>query len=701
MTDQLSPEVSLSMDGAVAVVTIDNPPVNASSQSVRAGLAAAAERIAADDRIEAAVIACAGRTFMAGADVREFGKPLLEPHLPDVIDRIEALDKPVIAAVHGTALGGGFELALGCHYRLLAATAKVGLPEVSLGIIPGAGGTQRLPRLTDVATATEMITSGRPISAGRAEELSIADDLADPDDLLRAAVDFARGKIGFPVPRLSARDCPPAPDADFFTRQADMLKKKTRGQISPLRALDAVEQATKTKFAEGLRAERAIFADLRGSDQAKALRYVFFGERAVAKISGLKDIAPRRIETAGVIGGGTMGAGIATALLASGLQVTMLERDAAALETGKSRVHGLLDGMAERGKLDDVEATRGRFSGSVDYDALADADLVIEAVFEDIAVKRQVFEALDKVARQGAVLATNTSYLDVDAIASATKRPADVIGLHFFSPAHIMKLLEIVVADKTAPDVVATGFALARRLGKTAVRAGICDGFIGNRILSAYRLHGDILLEEGATPSEIDGAMRGYGFAMGMYAVQDLAGLDISWANRKAKAATRDPKARYVRIADLLCEGGRFGQKNGKGWFAYPDGPRKPVADPDVLAVIEAERAARGITPRGFTADQIMERLLLAMINEGAKILDEGIALAPVDIDVVKIHGYGFPRHKGGPMHQADTMGLAAVADRLDALAAADPSAWSVSPLVRRLAEEGRTFADLDAQARQ
>ncbi|MEO1198220.1 MAG: 3-hydroxyacyl-CoA dehydrogenase NAD-binding domain-containing protein [Pseudomonadota bacterium] len=700
MTDQLSPEVSLAIDGEIAVVMIDNPPVNASSQSVRAGLKAAAERIASDSAIKAAVIACAGRTFMAGADVREFGKPLLEPGLPDVIDQIEALDKPVVAAIHGTALGGGFELCLGCHYRLMAANAKVGLPEVNLGIIPGAGGTQRLPRLTDVESAVEMITAGRPIDAGRAEDLSIADDLTDTDTLVEDAVQFARSKIGFPVPRVSARDCPPAPDEGYFARQADTLTKKSRGQASPLRALDAVKIATETDYPNGARREREIFSELRASDQSKALRYMFFGERAVSKLPGLKSVAPRQVAKAGVIGGGTMGAGIATALLAGGIEVVMLEREQDALETGMTRVQGLLDGMAERGKLDDPETVRARFSGDIAYDAVADADLIVEAVFEDINVKRDVFARIDAVAKPGAVLATNTSYLDVNEIAAATSRPQDVIGLHFFSPAHIMKLLEIVIADKTVPDVVATGFALAKRLGKTGVRSGVCDGFIGNRILSAYRLHGDILLEEGATPKQIDDAMRGYGFAMGMYAVQDLAGLDISWANRKAKAGTRDPNARYVRIADRVCEAGRFGQKNGQGWFDYPDGPRKPMPSDAVQAVIDAERADRGITPRSFTSDEIMERLMLAMINEAAHILDEGIALAPVDVDVVKVHGYGFPRHKGGPMHQADVIGMHQVADQLDALAAEDPSAWIISPLIRKLAGEGRSFADLDVDAR-
>ena len=696
MSDALSPEVSLSREeGGIAVVRIDNPPVNALSQSVRAGLMAAVERISGDDTITAAVLICEGRTFVAGADVREFGKPLADPQLPDIIDQFEALDTPVVAAIHGTALGGGLELALGCHYRVMAPDAKVGLPEVTLGIIPGAGGTQRLPRLVGTEKAVDMITSGKPIGAKEALHDEVADAIAE-GDLETFAVAFAKTKIGFPVPRVGARDVPPPKDADYFSRRETEIVRKARGQISPVRALEAVRIASETKLADGLAQERAIFSELRASEQSRALRHAFFAERAVNKVPERAEAGPRDISKVGVIGGGTMGSGIATALLAAGFQVSLVERDADALDKAKARVGGFLDGMAERGKLRDRDGAGARFAGVIDYVDLADHDLVIEAVFEDVDVKREVFGRLNEVMRDGAILATNTSYLDVDRIAEATKRPGDVIGLHFFSPAHIMRLLEIVVADKTGADVVATGFALAKRLGKIGVRSGVCDGFIGNRMLSAYRIHADILLEEGALPEQIDQAMRDYGFAMGMYAVQDLAGLDISWANRKAKAATRDPSRRYVEIADRLCEMGRFGQKTGSGWFRYADGDRTPQPDPEVETVIVEERARKGITPRDFSADEIMDRLMLAMINEGAAILDEGIALRASDIDVVKINGYGFPRHKGGPMFQADEIGVAQLRDRLTVLAEADPSAWTVSPLIGRLADAGRSFADLD-----
>lgn len=696
MSDALSPEVSLSReDDGIAVIRIDNPPVNALSQSVRAGLMAAVERIEADGAIKAAVLICAGRTFVAGADVREFGKPLADPQLPEIIDRFEGLDKPVVTAIHGTALGGGLELALGCHYRVLAPDAKVGLPEVTLGIIPGAGGTQRLPRLVGVEKATDMITSGKPISAKEALHDEVADAIAE-DGLEIFAMIFARAKIGFPVPRVGARDVPPPRDPDFFSKREADIVRTARGQISPVKALEAVRIASETPLAEGLSREREIFSELRASAQSRALRHAFFAERAVAKVPEREDANPREIRKVGIVGGGTMGGGIATALLASGFDVSLVERDAGALDKATERVGGFLDGMAQRGRLDDRDEARQRFSGVLDYADLADHDLVIEAVFEDMEVKSEVFGQLDMVMRDGAILATNTSYLDVNRIAATTKRPSDVIGLHFFSPAHIMRLLEIVVADKTNADVVATGFALAKKLGKIGVRSGVCDGFIGNRMLSAYRIHADILLEEGALPEQIDQAMRDYGFAMGMYAVQDLAGLDISWANRKAKAGSRDPSRRYVGIADRLCEMGRFGQKTGAGWFRYQEGDRTPQPDPEVEAVIVAARETKGIAPRDVTADEIMERLLLAMINEGAAILDERIALRASDIDVVKINGYGFPRHKGGPMFQADELGVAHVRDRLTGLADSDPSAWTVSPLIGRLADEGRSFADLD-----
>ncbi len=670
--------VTLTVEDGIAIITIDNPPVNATSQPVRQGLAEAITQITQDSSLHGVILACAGRTFVAGADIREFGKPPLPPSLRDVIAALEALAIPVVAAIHGTALGGGFELALGCHYRVMARTAFVGLPEVTLGIIPGAGGTQRLPRLIGMAPSIDMITSGRRVAAAEALKLGIADRIAD-NDLIMEARAFLAAKPA--VRRLSDLT---AASADF----AELRKQlKARGQISPTRAFDVLEETAPLDFAQGMAREAEVFAELRNSEQARALRHIFFAEREIAKIPEA-DAKPRPVAQLGVIGGGLMGTGIAAAALLSGLSVTLLERDQFSADLARDRALGLLKASIDRGKLAQADfdsIAAGGLRTTPEITDLSSADLVIEAAFEDLGVKQEIFRDLDKVAKPGAILATNTSYLDVGAIADVTSRPQQVIGLHFFSPAHIMKLLEVVVPPKAAPETVATGFALGRRLGKITVRAGVCDGFIGNRILSAYRKQAEYLMEDGAAPAEIDAAFRDFGLPMGVFEMQDMAGLDIVWANRKALAPRRDPRERYVRIVDLICESGRFGRKTGSGYYSYAG--KTPVPDEATIAIITQERRHRNITPRGFSKDEIMDRILLAMINEGARILDEGIALRASDIDVVMINGYGFPRWRGGPMFLADEIGVKSVLRRIEALAKEDAWFWRPSNLLVRLAE--------------
>ena len=690
--------VSLTCEDDIAIITIDNPPVNALSQPVRQGLAETIEAIAADTTVRGVILICAGKTFVAGADIREFGKPPVPPMLRDVIAAVEALDKPVVAAIHGTALGGGFELALGCHYRVMDKNAVVGLPEVTLGIIPGAGGTQRLPRLIGMTAAIDMITSGRRVDAAEALKLGMADAIAD-DDLLASVRKFLETKVSLPVSRLSDLSLAAAPDA--FAAARKQITARARGQISPLRALDLLEATAQSGFADGMAREADVFAQLRNSDQARALRYIFFAEREISKIPEA-DAKPRSVAQLGVIGGGLMGTGIAAAALLAGLNVTLVERDDASADLAYDRALGLLKASVERRKLAQADydaIASGRLRATASYADLNSADLVIEAAFEDLAVKQAIFRELDKVTKPQAVLATNTSYLDVGAIAEVTTRPENVIGLHFFSPAHIMKLLEVVVPPKAQADTVATGFALGRKLGKITVRAGVCDGFIGNRILSAYRKQAEYLMEDGALPAEIDAAFRSFGLPMGVFEMQDMAGLDIIWANRKALAPQRDPRERYVRIVDLICERGHFGRKTGRGYYNYAG--KTPVPDDEALAIIAEERQRKGIVPGNFTADEIMDRILLAMINEGARILDEGIALRASDIDVVMVNGYGFPRWRGGPMFMADQMGAAEVLRRIEAHAKDDAHFWKPSTLLRHLAEIGETFISLSSSRRK
>ena len=677
--------VTIAREGSVAIVTVDNPPVNALSQALRQALVDAVAELDADATVKAVVLICAGRTFIAGADVSEFGKPPQPPHLPDVVAAIESAKKPWVAAIHGSALGGGLEVALGCAYRVAVPSASLGLPEVKLGIIPGAGGTVRLPRLIGPAAAVDLVTSGSPAGAKKAEAFGLIDAIID-GDLRAGALAFAGDIAGKPLPQpISGRAALPA-EVGFWEEVEKAVAGKAKGEIAPLRALASVRKASETDFVAAMAFERETFLELRGSAQASALRHVFFAERAAPRPPELSGITPRDIRSAAVIGGGTMGAGIAAALRDAGLPVVLVERDAAAVERGLANVGGIYAASVKRGRLSQeaADARLAGVTGTDDYGLLADTDLVIEAVFEDIGVKRAVFEKLSATCRADAVLATNTSYLDPEGISEGLAHPERFLGLHFFSPAHVMKLLEIVPTGATAPDVLATGFALARLLGKIPVRAGICDGFIGNRILKVARAQAERLLLAGVTPSEVDAAMRAFGLPMGPFEAQDLGGLDIAAFQRKAARARGETP--FAPVAERLCALERFGQKTGGGWYDYVPGDRAPKPSETVAAIIAEEAAGR--PQRDLDAAGIADAIVLPMVNEATRILEERVALRAADIDLVKIHGYGFPRWRGGPMHYAEARGLAEVVAVLDRLAA-DGLAEPPCDGLRKAAEAG------------
>jgi len=683
----------------VAVICVDNPPVNAISHAVRDGVVKALADADADPAVEAIVLAARGRTFMAGADITEFGKPPQPPLLPDVVDALEAPGKPVVAAIHGTALGGGLEMALGCHYRIAAPDAKLGLPEVNLGIIPGAQGTQRLPRLAGVPKALEMIVSGKPVPAKEAQAAGIVDELAE-GDLLEDAVAYA-GRLAAgnaPLRRISAMDAPvEGSDAAAFAAFREKNARALRNLTAPERAIQAVEAAVKLSFAEGRKRERALIEACFADPQSGALRHAFFAERQTARVPGLpKDADTRAVESVGIVGGGTMGRGIALAFAAAGFPVTIAEQTGEAADAARKAIAATLDKGVAKGKItpEARDAQLGRLGVVTHLSALSQADLIVEAVFEDMKVKKDVFTRLDGIAKDRAILATNTSYLDVNEIAAATARPGDVIGLHFFSPANIMKLLEIVRAEKTADDVLATALKLAKAIGKTPVVAGVCRGFIGNRMLQGYQREAGLLLLEGATPEQVDRAMTGFGYAMGPFQVSDLAGIDIGYLLRKGSdPSTYDPQA--FRVHDRLVEQGRKGQKTGAGFYSYTDGTAQP--DPAVLDIIAEEAEKAGFERREIGDGEIVERCVLPLINEGAAILEEGIAIRSADIDVVYLYGYGFPRWRGGPMYYVDSLGLDHVLARIEACRARHGDRWwTPQGLLQRLAGEGKSFAAYD-----
>lgn len=664
----MTPRVHLERDGETAVILIDNPPINAGSALVRQGLMAAIETLRNDSTLRAAVLMGAGSTFIAGSDLREFGQPLTEPQLPSVIAAIETCEKPVVAALHGAALGGGFELALGCDARVAATGTLVGLPEVTLGIIPGAGGTQRLPRVVGIPRAIRMICSGERIPAAAALEAGLVDQVVN-GDLRSAAVACARGLIGSKK-RLRDRLVPLALGADVAEATATALKAGKR-RPSVQAAIDAITATAHVDIDNGLANERAVFQQLRVSREAFALRHQFFAERDSGKHPSLDGAAPRNVELVAVIGAGTMGSGIAISALDAGYRVCLLEQDAVALERGAARIHAHYASRVQSGKLriSAAAAAQARLQTSLDWSELARADLIIEAVFEELSVKQQVFQRIDAVARPGAVLASNTSYLDLDAIAATTSRPQDVIGLHFFSPANVMKLMEVVRGQASAPDALATGLAVGKRLKKLPVLTGNAFGFVGNRLYAAYRRQCEFMIEEGAWPEQVDAALQAFGFAMGPFAVADLSGLDIAWRMRQAQAANRDPQARYVHIPDRLCEAARLGRKSSAGYYDYPEGSKGPQVDEAVHTLIAQCRAEKGLTPRELADDEIVRRALLAIVNEAALLLADGVAERATDVDVVLVNGYGFPRWEGGPVFWARERGATALQADMDWLA--------------------------------
>ncbi|OGK76996.1 MAG: 3-hydroxyacyl-CoA dehydrogenase [Candidatus Rokubacteria bacterium GWC2_70_16] len=696
----MSTPVEYQRRGSVGVITVNNPPVNALSTAVRQGIADGLARAAADPDARAAVIIGAGRTFIAGADIREFGKPLQPPDLNEVIRHIEQSTKPVVAALHGTALGGGFEVALGCHYRCAVPTAQLGFPEVKLGLLPGAGGTQRLPRVVGVEAALRMITSGDPIPAAQAKALGLVDEIVQ-GELLDGAVAFAErlAAEGKPLRKISEMqdkvgDVAPA----LFDEFRKGLGKSARGFEAPQRCADAVQAAATLPFAEGLKRERELFAGLMQGTQSKAQIHIFFSEREVTKIPDVpKETPVKPIGSAAVLGAGTMGGGIAMNFANAGIPVRVLEMSQEALDRGLAVVRKNYAATVEKGRLSqaDMDRRMSLIGGTLSYGDIGSADIVVEAVFEEMAVKKQVFGILEKAARPDAILATNTSTLDIDEIASATSRPGQVIGTHFFSPANVMRLLEIVRGARTSKETIATAMDLARKIRKVGVLVGNCDGFVGNRMLHGYIREAEFLLAEGALPQQVDRVIYDFGLPMGPFTMGDLAGLDVGWRIRKGKAATRPTHLRYSPIGDRICEMGRFGQKTGAGWYRYEKGSRAPIPDPEIEALILRTAKEQGIERRQISDDEILKRCMYPLINEGARILEEGKALRASDIDVIYIYGYGFPVYRGGPMFYADTVGLGAVYDTICGFHKVHGEFWQPAPLLERLAREGKRFRDL------
>ncbi|MHC5232006.1 3-hydroxyacyl-CoA dehydrogenase NAD-binding domain-containing protein [Brucella sp. LJL56] len=641
------------VDG-ILILTVDNPPVNATSADVRKGFAAAIHHASADAAICATVLSGAGKIFIGGADIREFGKPPVEPALPDVITIIESTDKPVVVAINGAALGGGLEVALAAHARIASASAFFALPEVKLGIVPGAGGTQRLPRLIGPLAALDMIATGRQITPEEALQLGLIDQISS-GNLVADAITLANALVGTSL-RRTGNLTVSAPDAAAFEQAKAKILKKARGATAPGEAARLVQLSTTTSIAEGLAEERIAFVRLRDSAEAAALRHLFFAERAAGKVEGI-EAKPRPLSTIGIAGTGLMGSGIAVACLAAGYKVIGYETTVEAAANGHARITDMIQKAVDTGRLstEAAEAQRANLVVSANMAALAEADLVIEAVFDDFTVKASLFRQLDALLPPSTILATNTSYLNPDELAAVTDRPDRVLGLHFFSPANIMRLLEVVRCAETSDETLATGIAFARKIKKLPIVTGVCEGFIGNRMFSAYRTEAEKMLAEGAYPEDIDRAMESYGFAMGLFAVNDMAGLEIAWARRKRAAASRNPNLPYFDVADKLCEAGRFGRKAGLGWYRYTDGVR--ASDPDVHTLIDDYRVRHAIVPRSFSDEAIMQRLLAAMADEGQSLLEEGTARHSDDIDLVLVNGYGFPSIKGGPMFAARQIG--------------------------------------------
>jgi 3-hydroxyacyl-CoA dehydrogenase len=688
------------VEGQVAVITLNNPPVNGLGLATRIAAVEGIQKAEADDAVKAIVLTGAGKAFSGGADIREFNSPkaLTEPTLHTLIRTVENCSKPVVAAIHSVAMGGGLELALGCHYRVAVPGAQIALPEVKLGLLPGAGGTQRLPRLLGLEQALEMVVTGTPVLSEKLAGTALFDEVFPPGtDLIAAAIAFAEKVAGVrPLPKVRDRAIE-HPDRDAFLAAARERVKASAGPFpAPVACVEAVAAAATMPFEDGLKFERERFLHLRQTTESKALRHSFFAERAASKVPDVPaDTPTRAIARAAVVGAGTMGGGIAMCFANAGIPVTILEMKQEALDKGLSTIRKNYENTVRKGKLTEekLEQRMQLITGTLSYEAIAQADIVIEAVFEDMAVKAGVFGQLDKVMKPGAILATNTSSLDVNKLADATGRPQDVVGLHFFSPANVMKLLEIVRGAKTGKDVLATALALSKKLRKTGVVAGVCDGFIGNRMLEQYLRQAGFLLDEGCTPAQVDNAIEKFGFAMGPFRMIDLAGNDVSWYIRKRRALEA-PHLEYSKTADILCEQGRFGQKTGAGWYDYKPGDRTAYPSQQVNDMIAEYSHNQGIERRKVSDEEIIERLVYALVNEGAKILEEGIALRASDIDMVYLSGYGFPLHRGGPMFYADTVGLPGVLQAIEKYGRGrHGEAWAPAPLMVRLAVEGRGFS--------
>jgi 3-hydroxyacyl-CoA dehydrogenase len=681
----------------VAVITLDNPPVNGLGNALRAALLEHLKKADADPAVKAVVLIGSAKAFSGGADIREFNAPRLKPDLPDVNDAQDTLSKPLVAAIGGFALGGGLELALACHYRIATPRAQLGLPEVKLGILPGSGGTQRLPRIVPMAEAVKMMTTGNPISAEKAKELGLVDEIVT-GNLLEEARAFSKGLVKEGKGPRVIRNMPPKLEGDakaFFARVREQVAKDSKGYPAPLEIVACAEAAATLPFDEGRREERARFNKLVEGPESKALRHMFFAERQTTKIPDVpEDTAVREIAKAAIIGAGTMGGGIAMSFANAGIPVTVVETSQEALDRGLGKIRDNYAATVSKGRLvqSDMDKRMGLIHGTLNMGQIADADIVIEAVFERMDVKQDLFRKLDGIVKQGAILATNTSTLDVDRIAAATTRPEEVIGTHFFSPANVMRLLEVVRGKKTAKDVLATTMKLGKRLKKVPVVSGVCDGFIGNRMLEKYGQQALFLIDEGASPQQVDGALQKWGMAMGPFAMYDMAGQDIGWEIRKRRYQER-PDFVYSRVADRICELGRFGQKTGKGFYRYEAGSRKPLPDPEVDKIIASYRAEIGIKPRAISDDEIVQRCIYALVNEGAYILEEGIALRASDIDMVYLTGYGFPPYRGGPMFYADTVGLDNVLRSIQQFQQGYQGAqWKPAPLLAKLASQGKRF---------
>ena len=691
--------VSYTRDGDIGVITVNNPPVNALSQHVRQGLLDSFRQAASDDTV-ATVLICDGRTFIAGADITEFGKPLQPPSFLGTMEMIENLPKPAVAAIHGTALGGGLETALCCHYRVAAASARVGLPEVSLGLLPGGGGTQRLPRLIGPEAALQVITSGVPMTASQAQAVGVIDEIVDEGDLLAGAKAFAHKLVAEAAPLKKVRDLNDkvtGVDPAMFDAARQRANAERRGFEAPQRCIDCVEAACSLPFDEGLAKEQELFRQVLTSQQSAAQRHIFFAERAAAKVADMpKGTTPLAIKRVAVIGAGTMGGGIAMNFANAGIPVTLLEAGREFLDKGLAVVRANYDRSAKRGRFTtaQVEQRMGLITPSLNYADIAEVDLVVEAVFENMDVKKEVFARLDTATKPDCILATNTSTLDVNEIAAVTKRPDKVLGTHFFSPANVMRLLEIVRGEKTSFETLATAQAVAKTINKIGVVVGVCDGFVGNRMLHYYGGQAQFLLEEGCMPQDVDGAVYDLGLAMGPLAMGDLAGLDVGWRVRRERGLPeRLPEgARYCAIPDLIYEKGRYGQKTGAGYYRYEAGDRTPHPDPEIEQLIINYSREKGIERRSIGREEIVERTMYALVNEGARILEEGIAQRASDIDVIYVYGYGFPAYLGGPMFYADTIGLDTVYKRVCEFAEQDPASWQPAPLLKQLAETGGAF---------